>query len=112
MTAIVLLVGSCMSHPWFKSRFPWEDKPDPNQKPVLSNSRGETYLPGTPSWVPLVDDCMAAGGIITTFTETKFAPTPLSIWYPYQTLGNSLEEQGPRFPKIYFRKQNWESCVR
>jgi hypothetical protein len=62
LTAIVLLVGSCMSHPWFKSRFPWEDKPDPNQKPVLTNSRGETYLPGTPSWVPLVDDCMAAGG--------------------------------------------------
>ena len=62
LTAIVLLGGSCMSHPWFKSRFPWEDKPDPNQKPVLTNSRGETYLPGTPSWVLLVDDCMAAGG--------------------------------------------------
>jgi hypothetical protein len=69
LTAIVLLVGSCMSHPWFKSRFPWQDKPDPNQKPVLTNSRGETYLPGTPSWVPLVDDCMAAGGNRTDCTN-------------------------------------------
>jgi hypothetical protein len=29
---------------------------------VLTNSRGEPYYPGTPSYVPLIDDCIVAGG--------------------------------------------------
>ena len=29
---------------------------------VLTNSRGESYRPGTPSWVPLIDNCIIAGG--------------------------------------------------
>ncbi len=58
----MLIVASCATHPWFKSRFPWEEQPDPNQQPVLTNSAGETYHPGTPSWVPLIDDCIRAGG--------------------------------------------------
>jgi hypothetical protein len=60
--AAVLGSPGCMTHPWFKSRWPWEEPPDPNQQPILTNSAGETYRPGTPSWVPLIDDCMRAGG--------------------------------------------------
>ncbi len=30
---------------------------------VLTNSRGERYYPGTPSYVPLIDNCIIAGGI-------------------------------------------------
>jgi len=59
--ASLLIVSGC-GHPWFKSRWPWEEPPDPNQEPVLTNSAGQTYYPGTPSWVPLIDDCMSAGG--------------------------------------------------
>ena len=29
---------------------------------VLTNSRGERYYPGTPSYVPLIDNCIIAGG--------------------------------------------------
>jgi hypothetical protein len=57
-----LLMASCMTHPWFKSRFPWEEQPDPDKKPVITNSAGERYNPGTPSFVPLIDNCMAEGG--------------------------------------------------
>ncbi len=60
LSGIVLLAAGC--HPWFKSTLPWEEKPDPDQPPVLVNSSGETYLPGTPSWVALIDDCMSYGG--------------------------------------------------
>ncbi len=31
-------------------------------RPVLTNSRGERYYPGTPSYVPLIDNCIIAGG--------------------------------------------------
>ena len=55
-----LILAGC--HPWFESRFPWDEQPDPDQQPILTNSAGERYHPGTPSWVPLVDDCLAAGG--------------------------------------------------
>ena len=65
---LVLLVSAC--HPWFKSRPPWADKPDPNQTPVLTNSNGERYRPGTPSWVPIVDDCLRAGGNRTVCIES------------------------------------------
>ena len=61
-SAALLLVASCETHPWFKSRFPWEEQPDPNQQPVITNSAGERYHTGTPSWVPLVDDCLREGG--------------------------------------------------
>jgi len=60
LAGTVLLLTGC--HPWFKSRFPWEEQPDPNQKPVITNSAGETYQSGTPSFVLLIDDCMSAGG--------------------------------------------------
>ena len=56
--ACPLLVSGC--HPWFETRWPWEKKPDPNV--VITNSAGQIYNPGTPSWVPLIDDCMNAGG--------------------------------------------------
>ena len=29
---------------------------------VLTNSRGEHYYTGTPTYVPLIDDCLALGG--------------------------------------------------
>ena len=29
---------------------------------VLTNSHGERYYPGTPSYVPLIDNCIIAGG--------------------------------------------------
>ena len=32
------------------------------EQPVLTNSRGERYYPGTPTYVPLIDDCLALGG--------------------------------------------------
>jgi hypothetical protein len=67
IVSAVLLIGTLLlatgcGHPWFKSRFPWEEQRDPDQPPVIVNSAGEPYLPGTPSWVPLIDDCMAGGG--------------------------------------------------
>ncbi|NKC01238.1 MAG: hypothetical protein GKR90_22455 [Pseudomonadales bacterium] len=57
---ICVLVASC--HPWFQSRFPWEEGPDPNQDPVLTTSSGRAYFPSDATWVPLLDDCMATGG--------------------------------------------------
>ena len=60
--ALVALVASCATHPWFKSRLPWEPAPDPHQQPVITNRAGESYNPGTPSWVTVVDDCLRAGG--------------------------------------------------
>jgi hypothetical protein len=62
LTLLVFFVASCMSHPWFQSRFPWEESPDPNQGPVITDSTGHVYPPGNSTWVPLVDDCMAEGG--------------------------------------------------
>ena len=59
IVTLTLLAGC---HPWFKSRFPWQEGPDPNQQPVITNSAGETYLPGTPAWIPKIDDCMREGG--------------------------------------------------
>ena len=41
------------------------DDPIPRRaegRPVLTNSRGERYRPETPSWVPLIDNCIIAGG--------------------------------------------------
>ena len=32
------------------------------EQTVLTNSRGERYHPGTPTYVPLIDDCLALGG--------------------------------------------------
>ncbi len=32
------------------------------EQPVLTNSRGERYYPGTPTYVPLIDDCLVLGG--------------------------------------------------
>ena len=58
----VALVALAGCHPWFASRFPWEDAPDPDTPPVLTNDQGTQYVPGTPSWVPLIDNCMIAGG--------------------------------------------------
>ena len=60
LSGIVLLAAGC--HPWFKSTLPWEEKPDPDQKPIITNAAGETYYLGTPSYVPLIDDCLSAGG--------------------------------------------------
>ena len=57
--ALMLLITSC--HPWFESRFPWEEKPDPNQKPIITTSAGRIYQSGTPSYVPLIDECMSTG---------------------------------------------------
>jgi hypothetical protein len=57
----LLIVSGC-GHPWFKNRWPWQEQPDPNQQPVLTNSAGQTHDPAIPSWVPLIDDCMNAGG--------------------------------------------------
>ena len=45
--------------------FEYKDEAQPEdevQTSVLTNSRGERYRPGTPSWVPLIDNCMIAGG--------------------------------------------------
>ena len=33
------------------------------QPGMLTNSRGERYHPGTPTYVPLIDNCIIAGGI-------------------------------------------------
>jgi hypothetical protein len=61
--ALTICVGC--GHPWFKSG----DKAPPDQRPELTmpvspdayTSSGE-YVPGTPSWVPLIDVCMRRGG--------------------------------------------------
>lgn len=66
LIAVVLLIGMMLlisgCHPWFKIRFPWEKQPDPNQKPIITTSTGGIYQRGTPSYVPLIDECMSAGG--------------------------------------------------
>ena len=36
---------------------------------VLTNSQGERYHPGTPSYAPLIDDCIVAGGSRTECIE-------------------------------------------
>jgi hypothetical protein len=65
LSAAVLLTSGC--HPWFKSRYPWEEKSDPNQKPVVTTPNGGSYksgshYPGTPSYVALIDACVSKGG--------------------------------------------------
>lgn len=61
MVAGVLVVSGC-GHPWFESRWSREESPDADQQPVITNSERQIYHPGTPSWVPLIDECMNAGG--------------------------------------------------
>jgi hypothetical protein len=63
--AMLLISGGC--HPWFESRYPWEENPDRNQTPVITTSDGSRYesgshYPGTPSYVPLIDACLSEGG--------------------------------------------------
>lgn len=62
LAIVCLLILSGCGHPWFKTRWPWEEKPDPNQRPVITTSDEEIIYPGSLSWVPLINDCMKAGG--------------------------------------------------
>lgn len=55
---LLLLTGGC--HPWFKSDFSLQKKPE--TPPVLMSPDGYPYEAGTPSWVPLIDACIANGG--------------------------------------------------
>ena len=55
---ILWVVLLSATHPWFKSG----PGAPADQEPVLTAPPGQTYPPGTPSWVPLIDQCMAAGG--------------------------------------------------
>ena len=57
---ISLLLSSSGCHPWFKSDFSLKEKPE--MPPVLVSPEGYPYRTGTPSWVPLIDACMANGG--------------------------------------------------
>lgn len=56
----MLLVAMCGCHPWFESDLSAGNQPE--QPPVLMSPDGYPYRPGTPSWVPLIDACMARGG--------------------------------------------------
>ena len=60
LSGVLLLIAGC--HPGPESTPPLEEKPVPDQPRILVNGSGETYLPGTPSWVALVDDCISGGG--------------------------------------------------
>lgn len=53
--ALALFLSGC--HPWFKMG----PGAPADQKPEITTPNGK-YLPGTPSWVPLIDACMEAGG--------------------------------------------------
>lgn len=70
MTRVVtfsLLLGVSGCHPWFKSDFSLKEKPE--MAPVLVSPDGYPYNVGTPSWVPLIDACMANGGQRDVCTE-------------------------------------------
>ena len=56
-----LVVVAFYGLPWFKSLIYGEEYVERNPDVVLSNSAGETYEPGTGSWVPLIDNCMRTG---------------------------------------------------
>lgn len=61
LAASLLAVSGC-GHPGFENRWSSEESPGPRQQPVVTDSEGPSYQPGTPSWVPLIDECMRAGG--------------------------------------------------
>ena len=51
IVALILCIGLC------------DDIVSAEEQPsVLTNGRGERYYPGTPTYVPLIDDCLALGG--------------------------------------------------
>jgi len=52
---IPVLLVAC-GHAWFKSGVGVLEE----QQPEITTESG--YVPGTPPWVPLIDDCMARGG--------------------------------------------------
>jgi hypothetical protein len=52
---ISALLVAC-EHSWFRSGAGGPE----NQQPEITTESG--YVPGTPLWVPLIDDCMARGG--------------------------------------------------
>lgn len=56
--SLLLCAGGC--HPWFKSDPSLKEKS--KNAPVLISPEGYPYKTGTPSWVPLIDACMANGG--------------------------------------------------
>lgn len=61
LVASLLVVSGC-GHPWSENRWSWQEPPGPDQQPVITNSEGPNYDSGTPTWAPLIDACMNAGG--------------------------------------------------
>lgn len=57
-TIIFISLAGC--HPWF-SVGAGAGAPE-DQQPELTKPPQQTYEFGTPSWVPLIDACMASGG--------------------------------------------------
>jgi hypothetical protein len=49
------LLVAC-GHPWFRSGAGGPE----DRQPEITTESG--YVPGTPPWVPLIDECMARGG--------------------------------------------------
>jgi hypothetical protein len=52
IVVVSALLVAC-GHPWFKSGAGGPE----DQQPEITTESG--YLPGTPPWVPLIDECMA-----------------------------------------------------
>ena len=62
--AALMMCASC-GHPWFQSRqqAPADQRPELTAAvPPDPGTASDEYLPGTPSWVPLIDACMREGG--------------------------------------------------
>ena len=68
--AVMLFITGCWTHPWFESRFPWEEQPDPNQRPTLTNIAGERISP--PEWAPRVDACLKEEGKRADCVDTSY----------------------------------------
>lgn len=59
---LALLGCAGCGHPWFQSGSgaPAEQLPE-LMAPTTPDTAPKAYLPGTPSWVPLIDACMRSG---------------------------------------------------
>ena len=67
LCAVLLSTVGCWTHPWFESRFPWEEQPDPNQRPILTHSAGERISP--PEWALPVDACLKEEGTLRSCAD-------------------------------------------
>jgi hypothetical protein len=65
ITLILLMATLSACHPWFRMG----PGAPADQEPILTSSESMKYFPGTPSWIPLIDQCITAGDDRNTCIE-------------------------------------------